>query len=273
MTLINETLLGKPVKYESRYNKDLLQGVPRALNRKLLNIQEDNLPFCGEDLWNLYELSWLNMKGKPIVATAEVRFAVNSVNLIESKSFKLYLNSFNQTHFDCDEQVQQTLTKDLAEVAQGHVRVILRPRMLNKIAELDAVCIDNEDIDITTYQQDQTLLEDAITSDHIVSESLCSHLLKSNCPVTGQPDWASLLISYTGVQIKRAKLLQYLVSFRQHQEFHEQCIERIFSEIKNYCHPERLTVYARYTRRGGLDINPFRCDDETTASNIRLIRQ
>ncbi|MCY4328511.1 MAG: NADPH-dependent 7-cyano-7-deazaguanine reductase QueF [Endozoicomonadaceae bacterium] len=273
MTWINKTLLGKATQYESRYNKNLLHGVPREENRKLLGIKENNLPFKGEDLWNLYELSWLNPKGKPVIATAEVRCAINSINLIESKSFKLYLNSFNQTHFNCSEQVRKTIEQDLAEIAQGDVRVILYPLALNTICSFNALCIDDEDIEITAYTLDKTILENAVIEENKVSECLCSHLLKSNCLITGQPDWASVFIRYMGPEIQRNKLLQYLISFRQHNEFHEQCVERIFIDIKKYCFPEQLTVYARYTRRGGLDINPLRSDHEITAHNIRLLRQ
>ena len=272
MTL-DRTPLGKIVTYESKYNRSLLQGVPRALNRDPLGICANNLPFKGEDLWNLYEISWLNLKGKPVVATAEVRVAIDSTHLVESKSFKLYLNSFNQTRFENEEVVCATITKDLIEVAEGDVTVVMNPESIKTIKEFDALCIDDEDIAINTYDIQPDYLKNATQGDIIISESLCSNLLKSNCLVTGQPDWASVKIHYTGPKINRANLLRYLVSFRQHNEFHEQCVERIFTDIKRYCQPENLTVLARYTRRGGLDINPLRSDIEVSYDNCRLIRQ
>lgn len=273
MTVLDNTPLGKAVTYESTYNKALLQGVPRSLNREPLGIREDSLPFKGEDLWTLYEMSWLNPKGKPMIATAEVRFAINSTHLIESKSFKLYLNSFNQTHFENEDAVRATMINDLSEVSEGEVNVLLHPESIKTITELNAVCIDDQDIKIAVYDIQEDYLTNATQLDNVVSESLCSNLLKSNCLVTGQPDWASVKIDYTGPKINRANLLKYLISFRQHNEFHEQCVERIFTDIKRYCAPEKLTVLARYTRRGGLDINPLRSDHETRADNCRLLRQ
>ena len=265
--------LGKSSQYLATYAPELLQPVPRSLNRDDLGLGAE-LPFHGVDIWNLYELSWLNSKGKPVVAVGEVSVPATSDNLIESKSFKLYLNSLNQTRFGSLEEVQTTLERDLGQCAQGKVRVTLSPldQAEESIARLPGECIDDLDIDIEHYQFDPELLRGA-AGDEQVEESLHSHLLKSNCLVTNQPDWGSVLIHYQGKRLQREPLLRYLVSFRQHNEFHEQCVERIFMDLMHYCQPDKLTVYARYTRRGGLDINPFRSNWETGCSNIRLIRQ
>ncbi|MGO1246756.1 MAG: NADPH-dependent 7-cyano-7-deazaguanine reductase QueF [Oceanisphaera sp.] len=269
--------LGKQSSYVSEYDASQLQSVPRHLNRDEWELTADNLPFAGEDLWNLYELSWLNNKGKPRVAMGEVRVAATSKNLIESKSFKLYLNSFNQSRFDSIDEVAAILEHDLSLCAQGTVKV--------KLFELNAApsqfgvlpgdCIDGQDITIDHYQPIQNLLSTATQGNDAdtVTETLHSHLLKSNCLVTGQPDWGSVMIRYQGPRIHRDILLRYVVSFRQHNEFHEQCVERIFMDIMQHCQPKELTVYARYTRRGGLDINPYRSNVAGKAANVRLQRQ
>lgn len=265
--------LGQQADYISHYSPTLLQAVPRALNRDDLQLTNE-LPFAGADVWTLYELSWLNNKGKPVVAIGEVSIPATSPNLIESKSFKLYLNSFNQTHCDSLHAVQGMLEQDLSVCAGEKVRVTLYPldQAPHQIARLPGECIDEQDICIEHYQFDPRLLQEAASGPE-VSETLHSHLLKSNCLVTSQPDWGSLVIRYQGAKLDREKLLRYLISFRQHNEFHEQCIERIFVDLKRYCQPNALTVYARYTRRGGLDINPFRSDFEQLPHNIRLVRQ
>lgn len=265
--------LGQQADYISHYTPALLQPVPRSLNRDDLQLG-DNLPFTGCDVWTLYELSWLNTKGKPMVAIGEVTIPVTSINLIESKSFKLYLNSFNQTRCDSIEAVAAMLEQDLSACAGEPVKVTLFPldQAQHQIACLPGECIDELDIEVDNYEFDATLLQDAAGSEW-VEETLHSHLLKSNCLVTSQPDWGSVVIRYKGRKLDRERLLRYLISFRQHNEFHEQCIERIFIDLKHTCQPEQLTVYARYTRRGGLDINPFRSDFETVSANLRLIRQ
>lgn len=265
--------LGQQSAYISQYTPSLLQPVPRSLNRDDLGLGEA-LPFQGCDVWTLYELSWLNSKGKPMVAVGEVSVPATSPNLIESKSFKLYLNSFNQTRCESLEAVQALLAKDLSACAGGEVTVTLFPldQAPHQIATLPGECIDEQDIEVDEYEFDQTLLQGAAGAD-MVEETLHSHLLKSNCLVTSQPDWGSLVIHYRGPRLDREKLLRYLISFRQHNEFHEQCIERIFIDLKHFCGPSELTVYARYTRRGGLDINPFRSDWEPVPANLRLIRQ
>ncbi|MBL0547639.1 NADPH-dependent 7-cyano-7-deazaguanine reductase QueF [Aeromonas caviae] len=265
--------LGQQSAYISQYTPSLLQPVPRSLNRDDLGLRGE-LPFQGCDVWTLYELSWLNAKGKPVVAIGEVFVPATSPNLIESKSFKLYLNSFNQTRCDSLEAVQALLVQDLSGCAGAPVSVTLftLDQAPHQIAQLPGECIDSLDIEVDGYEFDETLLQGAAGRE-IVEETLHSHLLKSNCLVTSQPDWGSVVIHYRGPRLDREKLLRYLISFRQHNEFHEQCIERIFTDLKHFCAPEKLTVHARYTRRGGLDINPFRSDWEPVPANLRLIRQ
>ncbi|NOH84624.1 NADPH-dependent 7-cyano-7-deazaguanine reductase QueF [Vibrio sp. 03-59-1] len=267
--------LGQKTEYASQYDPSLLQPVPRSLNRDDLELG-DELPFMGHDIWTLYELSWLNNKGLPQVAVAEVYIPATSSNLIESKSFKLYLNSYNQTRFNDWSSVQVSLAKDLSQCAGEAVEVEVNPvtQYTNQaIVTMEGDCIDGQDIEITSYDFDATLLSGAAGT-NIVEESLHSHLLKSNCLITNQPDWGSVEIQYKGKQINRESLLRYLVSFREHNEFHEQCVERIFTDIMKYCQPSKLTVFARYTRRGGLDINPYRSTEQAKPShNCRMARQ
>ena len=267
--------LGKTTRYQDVYDATLLQGVPRSLNRDPLGLHADNLPFHGGDIWTLYELSWLNANGLPQVAVGHVELDYASVNLVESKSFKLYLNSFNQTRFSSWEEVRATLERDLSACAQGKVSVILYP--LDEIegqpiAHFNGKCIDNQDIAIDDYQFNADYLQNA-AGGSMVEETLVSHLLKSNCLITHQPDWGSVQIQYRGPQIDREKLLRYLISFRHHNEFHEQCVERIFNDLLRFCQPEKLSVYARYTRRGGLDINPWRSNTDFQPATCRLVRQ
>ncbi|EIX9441191.1 NADPH-dependent 7-cyano-7-deazaguanine reductase QueF [Klebsiella pneumoniae] len=267
--------LGKSTDYRDTYDASLLQGVPRSLNRDPLGLHADNLPFHGADIWTLYELSWLNGKGLPQVAVGHVELPDTSLNLVESKSFKLYLNSFNQTRFASWQDVAETLTRDLCACAQGKVKVSLyRLDELEgqPIARLHGTCIDDQDIEIDNYQFSADYLQGA-ASGKIVEETLVSHLLKSNCLITHQPDWGSVQIQYRGAKIDREQLLRYLVSFRHHNEFHEQCVERIFNDILRFCQPESLSVYARYTRRGGLDINPWRSNGDFSPAIGRLARQ
>ena len=277
---LNALTLGKTTEYCSEYNPDLLQAVPRSLNRNDLELAENNLSFIGEDVWYGYELSWLNMKGKPIVAVAEFRFSCSSPYLVESKSFKLYLNSFNQSKFSNFKEVEQILIEDLSATAGIQAQVELFtvddcPALEIKLANQDIICIDDADITIDNYQYQAKLLEQSQTksASTIIKENLVSHLLKSNCLITNQPDWASIYISYKGVAINHDTLLKYLISFRQHNEFHEQCVERIFCDLQKYCQLEELTVFARYTRRGGLDINPFRSTHISCAPQARTLRQ
>ncbi|OOF78450.1 NADPH-dependent 7-cyano-7-deazaguanine reductase QueF [Rodentibacter caecimuris] len=267
--------LGQKTEYVSEYDRTLLQSVPRALNRDDLGITQTQPFTIGADIWTAYEVSWLNEKGVPQVAIADIYLDQQSQNLIESKSFKLYLNSFNQSKFTDFKQVAQVMQQDLTECAQGEVKVRLNPLSFyqaQKIDHLQGDCIDGQDIDITNYEFNPDWLKDCVSNER-VEEYLVSHLLKSNCLITNQPDWGTLQIHYIGKKINRKKLLRYVVSFRQHNEFHEQCVERIFCDLMRYAKPEKLTVYARYTRRGGLDINPFRSNFETLPENLRLARQ
>jgi len=267
--------LGQKTEYSSQYEPKLLQAVPRSLNRDDIKLG-DVLPFHGVDIWTLYELSWLNEKGLPQVAVGDVTLPATSPNLVESKSFKLYLNSFNQTKFTHWADVKAALIKDLSACAGEPVEVSIQPVQhydQQPIVPMTGTCIDDQDIEITDYEFDASILKDATTED-IVTESLVSNLLKSNCLITNQPDWGSVMIDYTGPKINQETLLRYLVSFREHNEFHEQCVERIFTDIMQYCQPSTLTVYARYTRRGGLDINPYRSTSTVMPTqNLRLARQ
>jgi 7-cyano-7-deazaguanine reductase len=270
--ILNNLSLGKITEYRETYAPELLQGVPRSLNREEIDLF-DALPFTGVDRWTGYELSWLNPKGKPQVAILQCEVPASSANLIESKSFKLYLNSFNQTQYESLEQVQSVIQQDLSLCAQAQVKVhLVSPRDFSSLvmSTLQAVSIDELDIEINEYQLNPALLT---TQDEWLEESLCSDLLKSNCLITNQPDWGSVFIRYKGKKICHESLLRYLISFRKHNEFHEQCVERIFCDIMHYCAPEQLTVYARYTRRGGLDINPFRSNFESIYPEFRLARQ
>lgn len=268
--------LGKTSAYIDHYDASLLFPIERQGKRDEIGIDSQQLPFRGVDVWNAYELSWLNNRGKPLVAMGEIFIPAESPRLIESKSFKLYLNSFNQTRFDSVRAVADLLERDLSSAAGAPVRVTLVP--LNQmghsadITTLPGDCLDELDIEVEHYQTKPDLLQADATRD--VEEVLHSHLLKSNCLVTGQPDWGSVVIDYRGPRIDRESLLKYLISFRQHNEFHEQCVERIFQDLSQHCGCERLTVYARYVRRGGLDINPYRSNDEGfVVDNRRLVRQ
>jgi 7-cyano-7-deazaguanine reductase len=274
---LSNLTLGKATNYCSQYNPELLQAVPRSLNRDSLGLTTNNLPFKGEDVWYGYELSWLNDKGKPVVAVAEFSFPCTSPNIVESKSFKLYLNSFNQTKFSSWQSVAFALTNDLSATAGAAAEVKLFA--VNNCPALDltvdtALCIDDLDVEVNQYQLDAEILKTAnLAQTGNVKEYLVCHLLKSNCLITNQTDWASVYIEYSGKQICHETLLKYLISFRQHNEFHEQCVERIFCDLQKYCQLSKLTVFARYTRRGGLDINPFRSTHIACAPAARTLRQ
>ncbi len=274
MSTPDHSPLGKDTVYADRYNPRLLFPIPRADQRAEIGVAE-NLPFHGVDIWNAYELSWLDPHGKPVVAMAEFQVPASSPYIIESKSFKLYLNSLAQERIADAETLAHTLRHDLSAAAEALVGVTLREVTASRhgLSDLDGQLLDGQSIAIDHYgppQADFLLLHPDANA---VEESLVSHLLRSNCPVTGQPDWASVQIAYRGAPIDHAGLLRYLVSFRDHNEFHEQCVERIFMDITRRCMPQRLSVYARYTRRGGLDINPFRSSTPTTPDNLRSARQ
>ena len=263
--------LGDRSAYQASYSPDLLHAIPRDENRRLLGLTAE-LPFHGEDVWNAYELAWLDSDGKPRVAMAEIRVPADSPNIIESKSMKLYLISLSMTRYTEADDVRTTIANDLARFAGAAVSVLLIPLSDSAgLSELPGVCIDDNVVNCESMSVDPNLL--ACTGDGTVSEELQSHLLRSLCPVTDQPDTGSLLIRYKGRQIDPGSLLRYIVSFRNHNDFHESCVERLFLNIKKQCEPEALTVYARYNRRGGIDINPFRSDFEPVAENLRLWRQ
>lgn len=275
MSKPEDSPLGRAVAYDGRYDPGLLFPIARAGKRGELGLAEP-LPFFGVDIWNAYELSWLDKRGKPRVMLAEFRIPASSPNLIESKSFKLYLSGFAQTRFDSADAVRAALRRDVGEAVGAPVSVVLAPLAsadAGRIENLAGELIDELSIDIVHYGPPRADLLVADTEQR-VDEALVSHLLKSNCPVTGQPDWASVQIAYAGPRIDRAGLLRYLVSFREHAEFHEQCVERIFVDVMAHCAPTRLGVYARYTRRGGLDINPWRSSTrEGEPDNRRTSRQ
>ena len=268
-----ENPLGKVASYKTEYDSSLLFPLARFPKRDEIGITIP-LPFFGYDIWNVFELSWLNSKGKPLVAVAEIVIPCDSPYLIESKSMKLYFNSLNNTKFDDVETVRQTIVEDLSNAAQARVSVSIQfenQQLEKKNHQFKGVCIDDLDVACETYMVDSALLS---VGDEKVSESLYSNLLRSNCLITHQPDWGSVVIEYTGNKINREALLKYIVSFRNHNEFHEQCVERMFMDISQRCQPEKLLVYARYTRRGGLDINPIRSSEpREVPENHRLFRQ
>lgn len=281
MNSLEQSLLGRPALYPQQYDAGLLFPISRAPQRQALGLT-GRLPFLGADLWTAFELSWLTPRGKPQVALAHITVPCESVNLIESKSFKLYLGSFSQTRFVDAAEVLARLRADLTEavwrggVVQSSVGVkLIAAEMFDQepLFELDGLCLDRLDLDCDRYTPAPELLRSE-TNEAPVSEVLSSNLLRSNCPVTGQPDWGSVQISYFGPQIEQAGLLRYIVSFRNHNGFHEDCVERIFMDITERCRPHKLAVYARYTRRGGLDINPFRSSyPQALPQNVRTARQ
>lgn len=271
MNTPQDSSLGREVAYPSQYDAGLLFPIPRAAGRAEIGVDGDALPFIGHDRWHAYELSWLDARGKPCVATATFTVPCDSPNLVESKSLKLYLNSLNAERFNSDEAVRERIALDLSARAGADVAVAFG---LPEMAQAETgESIDAQDVEISDYGPPNPAY---LSSDQaqIVEELLFSHLLKSNCPVTGQPDWGSVVLAYRGPRIERTGLLRYLVSFREHSGFHEQCVERIFQEVLTHCRPSQLSVEARYTRRGGLDINPWRATRGTDAPTaLREVRQ
>lgn len=274
--------LGKVSAYADQYDPSLLFPLPRQTKRDEIGLQ-GRLPFIGADLWTGYELSWLNLRGKPQVAILQVQIPCETPNIIESKSLKLYLNSFNNTRLASSDEVRARIFTDLNEAAwrgapavQASIGVRLLPPEqfgAQQLRELEGLSLDRLDCECTHYQPAPELLA-TVPEQGLVTETVTSNLLKSNCLVTGQPDWGSVQISYSGTQISHEGLLRYIVSFRNHNEFHEQCVERIWMDIWRQCKPVKLTVYARYTRRGGLDINPFRTSHpQALPANFRTARQ
>ncbi len=281
MNTPEQSQLGKTSAYVDQYDASLLFPIPRAGKRAEIGIT-GAAPFFGADMWTAFELSWLNARGKPQVALVHFTIPCESPNIVESKSFKLYLNSFNNTRFAHATEVLERLRTDISEavwrggVVQSSIGVKLIDAALfdrEPVHELDGLSLDRLDVECSHYQPAPELLT-LVPDQGVVNEVLVSNLLKSNCLVTGQPDWGSVQISYSGLPIQQEGLLQYLVSFRNHNEFHEQCVERIFMDIWARCKPTKLTVYARYTRRGGLDINPFRTSHpQALPGNTRTARQ
>jgi len=259
--------LGQQTVYVSEYDAGLLFPVQRAEARRQLKLGM-SLPFQGEDCWTAYEISWLDKQGKPQMRLAEFFFDCDSLNIVESKSFKLYLNSFNQTQFCNESEVIQCMQNDLSAASGKPCRIKFYHTSDSQaltIADLPGTCIDALDVTIEHYEPSPQLLN-INESNECVDNIIYSHLLKTNCPVTGQPDWATVFFEYTGYEIDQASLLAYIISFRGHQDFHENCVERLFCDIQQYCQPTQLSICARYTRRGGLDINPLR----TNALNNQL---
>ena len=270
---MNENPLGKEARHTSTYSPDLLFSLSRDEARRASGIGVD-LPFSGVDLWNAWEMTWLDRESKPVVATAEIRIPAESPCIIESKSLKLYLNSLAMSQYRDAQEVSKVVATDLSAAAGHAVRVDLLPATAwqqQQLSRMPGECIDHHLARTTASGVDPSFL--CTGKQEVELQALHSHLLYSNCPVTNQPDTGSLLIRYSGPKIDPAGLLNYIVSFRQHNDFHEACVERIFIDILQHCTPTNLTVYARYNRRGGLDINPFRSNFETNPTNNRLWRQ
>ena len=276
-----QSQLGQASAYVDHYDAGLLFPLPRETKRREIGIT-GSVPFLGADLWTAFELSWLNPRGKPQVALAHITVPCESTHIVESKSFKLYLNSFNNTAFASADAVRDRIRADVSAAiwhggavqSSAGVKLLL-PEQLEreKVQELAGLSVDRLDVECTRYQPAPDLLTAAF-DEKPVDEILVSHLLKSNCLVTGQPDWGSVQIAYSGPQIDQAGLLQYIVSYRNHNEFHEQCVERIYMDVLARCKPTKLAVYARYTRRGGLDINPWRTSHpQSPPANVRTARQ
>lgn len=273
MANYSDTGLGKQTQYKDQYDAGLLYPIPRSKARHQSNDAE--LPFKGLDIWTAFEISWLNPAGLPQIAIGEFFIPCTSAAIVESKSLKLYLNSFNQTQLASREAVSELILADLSAATGSTVDVVLYDpgeyNGLKPVSEPSGICLDQRPVRIDRYDPDSGLLQ--ADSQKIVTETLYSHLLRTNCPVTDQPDWASLYISYQGPAIDRDELLKYIVSFRQHQDFHEQCVEKIYMDILERCQPSELSVYARYMRRGGLDINPFRSSHISMPPAFRQERQ
>ena len=275
MNTPEQSQLGKSATYADQYDASLLFAMPRAGKRHEIGVA-GTAPFFGADMWTVYELSWLNLRGKPQVALAHITVPCESPNIVESKSFKLYLNSFNNTRFADARDVRERIRADISAATGSGIGIkTIGPELFDRepIHEMNGLNLDRLDVECMHYTPAPELLF-AEFEETPVTETLTSNLLKSNCLVTGQPDWGSVQIAYTGSAINQEGLLQYLVSYRNHNEFHEQCVERIFMDVWTRCKPTKLSVYARYTRRGGLDINPFRTSHPTQLPpNVRTARQ
>lgn len=278
MNELSNTPLGKVTAYIDTYSPDLLVGIPRMIARKEIGLTTKNIHFHGHDFWNCYELSWLNLSGKPCVALLSFIVPFDSELISESKSVKLYLNSFNNTRMINKDQVLNTITKDLSNIVKAPVKAEIKEindLSGSKILSFSGLCIDDLEIEIDEYKVNSNLLM-LESHNEVVEERLYSNLLKSNCLITNQPDWATIQIKYKGPKIHHESLLKYIVSFRNHNEFHEQCVERVFCDIMRVCKPVELEVFAKYTRRGGIDISPYRTNkiiEDTEVYKYRDVRQ
>lgn len=273
---MSDNPLGKQTAYPTRYDPDLLFPVARAANRVNIGIDEAALPFAGFDHWRAYELSWLSATGQPVVALADILVPCKSPFLIESKSMKLYFNSLNQHVFADVASAHSRIEQDLARVAGAPVQVTLysndAPAMHTRDVN-DAIVLDNLSVTTSTYQPSPQLLQTVAGTD--VDEILLSHAFRSNCPITAQPDWGSIMIQYRGKQIDHSSVLAYLISYRLHEGFHEHCVEQIFQDLSAVCKPQALQVSINFLRRGGLEINPLRSSDRAIVAYplARLLRQ
>ena len=267
---INSSPLGEKSIYADQYDNSLIFPIERAIKRREIGINKKTPPFYGYDILNAYELSWLASNGKPEVAVAEIIYPCDSVCLVESKSLKLYLNSFNGTVFDSAEHVKDVIEHDLSNKLKTHVLV----KLIDINQKMDFCLPEGESIDGFYKEDFSDPFIGIIHGIAVKNEQIYSNLLKSNCPVTLQPDWGTLMITYSGPKINRFSLLHYILSLRNLNEFHEQCIEKIYMEINKNCQPDYLQVYGRYTRRGGIDINPYRSTmNDPVPENIRTFRQ
>ena len=265
-------LLGRRTPILQEYSPSILYPIPRHAARQNLGLS-GALPFQGVDLWHAYELSWLDDSGKPVVRVGRFSVPASSPNIVESKSFKLYLNSLNNSQFSCAEEARGIIITDISAVAGADVSLTLYAADDPALAgtTLQGECLDECTIEPLCGEPDATQLE--VQLEKSVEEVLYSHLLRSLCPVTGQPDWATVRLHYRGPAIEHSSLLQYIVAYREHQEFHEQCLERMFCDISRHCEFDFLHIQAFYTRRGGLDISPFRSTDSKAQPLPRLNRQ
>lgn len=260
-------LLGQQVTGSERYDPSLLFPVPRSNARS--SLPTALFEGFGEDVWHAYELSWLNESGMPRMFLGTFAVPATSANIIESKSFKLYLNSLNNHRFASTALAQETIVRDLSAVAGTCVSLALEDVETATFQgfALDGICLDSLEVVVPPLADPNLLV--ANTAD----AKVYTHLMRSLCPVTAQPDWATLIIETRGVSAEPAGLLAYLLAYRNHQEFHEQCVERIYTDLHNKLQPQYLSVHALYTRRGGLDISPWRCSVPTPAPHYRLNRQ
>ncbi len=271
----SDTALGKRSAAVSQYTPSLLFPIDRSRVRAQLGVRAEELPFFGADLWTAWELTWLDRDGKPEVGVLQVRVPCESRAIVESKSLKLYLGSFAQTPFASAYDVVRTLESDLSVTVGAQVVVDLLS--LNQVTQAGVSGLMGESLDSIriaspVYHPDAALLE-RIETGRMVTETVHTNLFRSLCPVTGQPDMASVQISYTGPRIEHEDLLRYLVSYRDHPGFHEYCVEKIFLDLMERCRPRELSVSARFLRRGGIDINPFRSTGKIMPAVVRLVRQ